>query len=85
MKDSIECLLLDAKNLEERSRRINAKIRKHVASMGECLRVIRKAQGLSLRETSRLLGYSAAYVSDIELGRRKATVKFLEEFFRKIK
>lgn len=37
---------------------------------GPTVREIREAAGISLRELARRLGWSAAYVSDIELGRR---------------
>jgi transcriptional regulator with XRE-family HTH domain len=37
---------------------------------GPTVRTIREAAGISLRELARRLGWSAAYVSDIELGRR---------------
>lgn len=43
-----------------------------VAINGKWLRGVRERANLSLREVARQLGYSPAYVSDIELGRRNA-------------
>ena len=37
------------------------------------LRHIRQAAGVSLREAARRFAFSAAYLSDVELGRRRAT------------
>lgn len=37
---------------------------------GATVRTIREAAGISLRELARRLGWTPAYVSDIELGRR---------------
>lgn len=34
------------------------------------MRKLRQAAGLSLREVARQMGRSAAYISDLELGRR---------------
>jgi transcriptional regulator with XRE-family HTH domain len=41
-----------------------------VDTMGKYIRRLRLAQNLTLRELARRLGFSAAYVSDVELGRR---------------
>jgi predicted transcriptional regulator len=38
------------------------------------LRATRKAAGLSLREVARRCGISAAYLSDVELGRRNCSL-----------
>jgi hypothetical protein len=40
------------------------------ARVGACLRQIREAHKLTLREVARRMKFSAAYVSDMELGRR---------------
>lgn len=37
---------------------------------GQIMRALRKASGKGLRETAILMSVSAAYVSDLELGRR---------------
>lgn len=42
----------------------------HNNQFGTTVRSIREANGISLRELARRLGWSAAYVSDIERGRR---------------
>lgn len=39
-------------------------------NFGATVRTIRESNGISLRELARRLGWSAAYVSDIERGRR---------------
>lgn len=40
---------------------------------GAYLRALREYGGLSLREMARRLAWSAAYLSDVELGRRAVT------------
>jgi len=40
---------------------------------GDGLRQLRRAAGVSLREAARRFVRSAAYLSDVELGRRRAT------------
>lgn len=47
---------------------------------GEHARKERKRMGRSLREVARRLGVSAAFLSDLELGRRNWTDKRLVEF-----
>lgn len=47
-----------------------------VPAAGE-LRRRRESEGLSLREVARRLGFSAPYLSDVELGRRNATEAIL--------
>ena len=37
---------------------------------GEALRSLREAKGISLRSLAKQMGWSAAYQSDVELGRR---------------
>jgi len=44
------------------------------------LREQRKRKGMSLREMARKLGYSAAFISDVELGRRNPNEKILAFF-----
>lgn len=41
-------------------------------NLGEVLRAYRKQHQMSLRELGKETGFSAAYLSDIELGRRMA-------------
>lgn len=43
---------------------------KDPVAQGQMMRAMRKATGKGLRETAALMGVSAAYVSDLELGRR---------------
>ncbi len=47
-------------------------------TLGERIRELREAQDLSLREFAGKLGLSAAFVSDVELGRRYPSGKVLE-------
>lgn len=47
---------------------------------GEFLREHRQHQGISLREIARRMGLSAAYLSDVELGRRPATAKVVQGY-----
>ena len=49
---------------------------------GASLREIREDAYLSLREFAERIGLSAAYVSDVELGRRRATEKIVEQYRR---
>lgn len=42
----------------------------------EYLRVLREEHGLSLREVSRRMGFSAPYVSDVERNRRRISETF---------
>jgi len=46
------------------------------------LREIRKELGLSLREVARRADISAAYVSDVELGRRGLSIKLADKLLR---
>ena len=49
---------------------------------GAALRKVREGTGISLRALARQLGFSAAYLSDIELGRRMCTGRILEAYKR---
>lgn len=49
------------------------------------LRQTRTAAKVSLREMARRMKFSAAYVSDVERGRRTATVTFLRAYEALIK
>jgi|SRR6266850_3698651 len=48
-------------------------------TLGERIRELREAQDLSLREFANKLKLSAAFVSDVELGRRSPSDKVLAE------
>lgn len=50
------------------------------SKIGEDLRKLRKSANLSLREVARRMGYSAPYVSDLELGRRNWHLSTIEKF-----
>lgn len=51
-------------------------------TLGERIRELREALDLSLREFAKKLGVSAAFVSDIELGRRHPSAKVLADMAR---
>lgn len=40
---------------------------------GAALRSVRELKQISLREMARKLGFSASYISDVELGKRQGT------------
>jgi transcriptional regulator with XRE-family HTH domain len=44
------------------------------------MRRLREKAGVSLRAVARRLGYSAAYVSDLELGRREWREKLIGDY-----
>lgn len=46
-------------------------------SLGQKIRELREKKGVSLREFARQIDYSAAFVSDVELGRRHPSEKVL--------
>ncbi len=50
----------------------------------EWLRDKRKSKGLSLRAVARALKVSAAYISDVELGKRNCT-SFIKDFYKLLK
>lgn len=49
-------------------------------AIGKAMREAREKAGQSCRETARRMGISAAYISDLELGRRHWGSKQLEAF-----
>lgn len=51
-------------------------------ALGQRIRELRAANDLSLREFARRLGISAAFLSDIELGKRYPSERVLEEMAR---
>lgn len=48
-------------------------------TLGEYLRELRNKKDISLREFARKIGYTAAFVSDVELGRRFPSEKVLSD------
>lgn len=52
--------------------------RENAAYRGGQMRALRKSAGLSLREVARRLDFSAAYISDLELGRRDWSEKLIK-------
>ena len=44
------------------------------------LRPWREKRGISLRRFASLLGYSPAYISDVERGNRRASKEFIKRF-----
>lgn len=53
--------------------------------VGARLKARRIATEMSLREMAKNLGISAAYLSDMELGRRGWSTKWIKEFERNLK
>lgn len=53
--------------------------------VGERMRSLREGKGLTLREVSRRMGVSAAYVSDLERGRRAWNTSVTEKYFRALR
>lgn len=53
-------------------------------ALGQWCRDWRKSTGLSLREAARRAKWSAPYVGDLELGRRKWTLKTLTRYLKAI-
>ena len=47
---------------------------------GKAFRAKRQEKGLSLRDCAKKLGLSAAYISDVELGRRNANQTLIKFF-----
>jgi transcriptional regulator with XRE-family HTH domain len=52
--------------------------------IGAKIRQNREARGMALRELARRLGLSAAYVSDLELGRRTASDETLQKIAKEL-
>ena len=51
-----------------------------IHALGSRLRAMRKQSGKSLREIADLMGLSVPYLSDVELGRRRATSKIMRAY-----
>lgn len=54
-------------------------------TFGERIRELREQQDLSLRELARLVGTSAAFLSDVELGRRHPSPEVLKSIAQKLR
>lgn len=48
--------------------------------MGQQMRELREKKGVSGRELARRLGFSAPYVSDLELGRRSFNTALIQRY-----
>lgn len=53
-------------------------------SQGEYLRNIRNSAGCSMRELAKMIGFSVAYLCDLENGRRRVTDKIIAEYERRL-
>ncbi len=51
-------------------------------TLGERIRELREEQDLSLRELAKIIGVSAAFMSDVELGRRHPSDKHMRSIAR---
>lgn len=56
--------------------------RENAAYRGQEMRKLRQASGLSLRRVAELMEFSAAYISDLELGRRDWSEKLIKSYER---
>lgn len=54
--------------------------RENAAYRGKEMRKLREASGLSLRRVAELMEFSAAYISDLELGRRDWSEKLIKAY-----
>jgi predicted transcriptional regulator len=52
----------------------------NAAYRGQEMRKLRETARLSLRKVAELMGFSAAYVSDLELGRREWSPKLIQAY-----
>lgn len=52
----------------------------NAAYRGQEMRQLREAAGMSLRRVAELMEFSAAYVSDLELGRREWSPKLIQAY-----
>lgn len=55
------------------------------AQVGARFRALREERGLTLREVARRAGFSAAYVSDVELGRRGCKSTLIQKLINALK
>lgn len=72
---------LEIKNLEDAIERLDAAIvEKEDArqNLADSIRPVRQAKGITLREAARQIGVSAAFLSDVELGRRFPNDKIID-------
>jgi predicted transcriptional regulator len=54
--------------------------RENAVYRGQEMRKLREASGMSLRRVAELMGLSAAYISDLELGRRDWSLKLITAY-----
>jgi predicted transcriptional regulator len=54
--------------------------RENAAYRGQEMRKLREASGMSLRRVAELMEFSAAYISDLELGRRDWSTKLITAY-----
>ena len=62
----------------------SAYISGHMKTLGERIRELREAKDMSLRELAQVLGVSAAFMSDVELGRRYPSDAILERIAKQL-
>jgi len=54
-------------------------------ALGQAMRAKREASGLTLRSLAKRLSFSAAYISDLELGRRNWSAGMRESYLDQLK
>jgi hypothetical protein len=70
-------LLNEQERILELARSLEASTRERV---GTRLRLLRESCGYSLRKVASISGFSAAFVSDVELGRRNVNEELLSTY-----
>jgi len=70
-------LQVEKLTLDERKKRV-------YAELGIVLRRRRSLAGLSTHEMARRMGFSAQYVSAVELGRRPLTIAYVDTFLESL-
>ena len=84
MKDLLKMNLNNFKTLPCSKCQGGGKVLDH-KKLGAEMRKKRVARKMSLRRMARRLGFSAAYISDCELGKRPWNKKLIESYIEKLK
>lgn len=76
---SLERSVVLLRCLEKEQEQMDQQRRSVWREAGKRMREARETAQLSVRETAKRLGISAPYLSDMELGRRQPSIKWLEK------
>lgn len=82
---SLHRIVVLLRELEEEERKMEKAQKAAWGQAGEQMRDARKEAQLSVREAAKRLGISAPFLSDMELGRRKPSIKWVEKLSQLIK